>query len=97
MHLANFRAAHKAFREEVVAELRKRAEGIEAGNDVDLHFKMPEPQDHTNDYDTAIAMVQWSVEGTVEITYYDFQKYVLDQWDWTRRFSETVNHYSAIR
>lgn len=40
------------------------------------------PEDHTGDYDDAIAMMQWSQSDTIELTQSQFKQYVQDDWGW---------------
>lgn len=40
------------------------------------------PQDHIDDYDTVVSMIDADKSDLIEITQHDYQKYVLDRWDW---------------
>lgn len=57
-------------------------------------FRMPVPRDHTRDYDVAIAMAEWEVNETIEVTQSQFQCFVLDDWEWQREFKMSNRLYS---
>lgn len=40
------------------------------------------PDDHTGDYDDVIAMMQWSLDNTIELTQAQFKQYIQDDWGW---------------
>ena len=40
------------------------------------------PENHTDDYDAAIQMMEWSSDDTIELTQTQFAQYVLDNWGW---------------
>lgn len=43
------------------------------------------PEDHTDEYDKAIGMLEMSVDDTVLITHDEYRQYVLDEWFWKDR------------
>lgn len=60
-----------------------------------LRIFLDAPSDHTEDYDAAISMLQWSEDDTVEIDQQTFRNYVLDDWQWKRQFLASNSYYSA--
>jgi hypothetical protein len=81
-HRAIFLKAQKGYRLEMIAELEKRLAEARHGKKIVRWMGLPKPQDHTEDYDTVIAMLEMSVDETLEIDYSLFQQYVLDRWSW---------------
>ena len=56
---------------------------------------MPEPHDHTDDYDTVIAMLEMCVDEVVEIDMQEFDNYVRDNWQWKANWSASNALYSS--
>ncbi len=83
-HLALFTEAQKGYRKRVIAKLAKNLKQAQRGGDLVTSFTMSIPQDHTDDYDCAIAMVKMSVDDVLELREDEFKSYVLDEWEWAR-------------
>lgn len=94
-HRAIFEEAQIGFREEVIKLLDKRLAQAKAGKGIDLRIQLPEPQDHTKDYDRVILMVKMSVNDEIELTQQEFQQYVMDDWSWKREWVATASNYTA--
>lgn len=65
----------------------------ESGFQPDLP-KFPLPEDRTNEYQTAIKMVEMSVSDTIVITASQFDRLVMDNWDWKKELLQTSMFYS---
>lgn len=63
-----FIEAQDGFRERIVEELDRRLSDARNGRAFNLAIGLPEPQDHTRDYERVIRMYEMSVSGEVEIT-----------------------------
>lgn len=59
-------------------------------------YSMPIPESHEKAYDTALAMLNDSVDEQVTIDRGDYDRYVLDDWEWKDRFVGTNSAYSSI-
>lgn len=92
-HRATFLAAQEAFRERVIEELDRRLELARRGDRVELFIRLPEPEDHTDDYDTAIAMLEWEVDPVVELDYRSFERLVENKWEWRASFAANTESY----
>ena len=62
--------------------LDERLEQAREGKRIDLVLRLPEPVDYTGSYDTALAMLEWEVEDTVQLSQHDFERYVQNNWEW---------------
>lgn len=62
-----------------------------------IMVKLPVPQDHSRSYEVAIQMARWEVNDTVELTQSQFQCFVLDDWDWKRKFESDNATYASFR
>lgn len=93
-HRETFLKAQGVFRERVITALDERLQAIRDGQKIDLQIYMPEPVDYTDSYDRAIAMVEWAVGDTMELSEKDFKQFVLNDWDWGRMFAESTVSYA---
>jgi hypothetical protein len=96
------RAAHKAIFNEAVAGykdqtlklLNNHIEQIKSGKVMRVTVSLPQPEEHTKDYDRAIKMLEMSVDDEILIDEQSFQSYIMDDWHWKRQFLASNSHYS---
>lgn len=69
-----------------------------------LAFTEVEPQNHSDDYDQIITMLEMSVDEVIELEDHQFAQYVMDRWNWKRawiqnssKFSQTASTSSNYR
>ena len=62
---------------------------------LDNRNDLPKPEDHLDDYDSIIAMLQWSEDDTVELEATDFNNYVQDDWGWKEQFTRMSDTYNG--
>lgn len=94
-HRELFLKAQDAFRERVIEVLDHKLAEAREGHKVELWIRLPEPEDHTDSFDRAIAMVEWAVGDTIELSEKDFQRYVLNLWEWEQAFAANTMSYVA--
>jgi len=92
-HRDIFLKAQEHYRERMIAELDRALEEARAGGEIRRMFSLPVPEDHTADFDTAIGMVEWEVNDTVELEQHDFEQYVLNKWRWAASFAANTEAY----
>ena len=92
-HRAVFETALEGYGSRLLRELEHRVHDLRRGRAVDVHIALPEPEDHTEDYDRILAMASMSVEKVIELTQEDFAMYVMDQWHWKRAFTVSTERY----
>ena len=56
---------------------------------------VPVPFNHSGMYQTAISMMEWDVREDVELTYSEFQCFVLDEWEWKSEFEMVTSSYAG--
>ena len=93
VHRATFEQALDGYRARLITELEGRVRDLRRGRKVDVHIGLPEPEDHTEDYDRILTMAAMSVEDVLELTQDDFAMYVMDQWHWKNAFTQTACRY----
>jgi hypothetical protein len=96
-HRDEFIEAQAGFRTRVIEELDRRLQDARDGKKVNLMISMPEPQDHTEDYDRVIRMLEMSVDEEVKLSASEFDQYVMDNWQWARAAKLVNASYTAAR
>jgi hypothetical protein len=94
-HKELFSKAQKVYRQDMIEELDRMLAEAKAGKQIRRAITMPEPQDHTADYNRVIAMVEMSVSPFVELYADDFDKYVMDNWSWSAHALATNTMYAT--
>lgn len=94
-HRAAFDQAVEGYRRRLIAELERRLRHVAQGRPVDQYLGLPEPEDHTDDYDRVLAMARMSVDDELELSEHEFGMYVMDQWEWKHAFAETTTMYGG--
>jgi hypothetical protein len=80
--------------EQLEAYVRRLADG----ELLEHRFINSPPEDHTTDYDDAIDMMEWSTDGTIELTQSQFVQYVKDDWGWKDNWvASTAAYIEAAR
>lgn len=94
-HRGIFETAIEKYREEAIKAFQNNIDTIKKGGPVREYLNLPVPEDHTDDYDTAIQMCEWHVGDTVGLTDREFKQYVQDQWGWNQSFMATTASYTS--
>lgn len=92
-HRDLFLKAQEKFRERVIEELDRRLADARAGRKIDIFFTLPEPVDYTGSFDQAISMVEWEQSQSITLSEKDFQRYVLNKWEWEHLFAANTASY----
>ena len=94
-HRKIFLEAIDGFKIQAVEVLEQKIEMLKKGKKTELYVRMPEPEDHTRDYDRVIAMISENLLGEIELTEAEFAQYVLDDWQWKNEFLSVSNSYTS--
>jgi hypothetical protein len=94
-HRDLFLKAQVGYRELAIEWFEQRLKDARDGRAISRNITMPEPVDHTDDYDTAIAMLEMSVDDEVMIDQVAFAQYVMDKWTWKAHADFTNTAYAA--
>lgn len=96
-HRAEFEKALAEYKEALTTYLNEKIEEVKAGRLVEHYIKLPQPEDHTDDYDQVLEMLAMSVDNEIELDYSDFARYVRDDWGWKGQFmasTQTLSTYN---
>lgn len=92
-HKKIYDEAIKGYNEDAVKFFKEQAKKASAGEEFNPYFQETKPEDHTNDYDTAIEMIEFSVDDEVTLKQREFVQYVRDGWDWKNTFVAISSNY----
>ncbi len=94
-HRAIFEEAVEGYRAQAIGLLEDHIAAIKAGKVQRVHISLPQPEDHTNDYDRVLAMLDMELADEITLDEDDFAAYVMDDWVWKRQFLTGNAMYSA--
>lgn len=94
-HKKEYSEAIKAYRVKSGDLLAKELQKIVSGEKFEIRFSLQQPQSHIKEYDLAIKMLEMSIDTNIEISQYEFNQLVNDEWDWKSVFKSSYYSNSA--
>ncbi len=85
--------------DEATQQLKRRVGELKEGQVVRLHavqFNLQVPENHSKDYDRAIAMLEMSIDNEITIKADEFSRYVMDDWEWKEDFRNVQATYAGF-
>lgn len=92
-HRDEFLRAQEVYREKAIQALDDQLARARDRKSFSMSFYLPVPKDYTESYDTAIQMLEWETEDIIELSQRDFERYVLNQWEWAQAFAASTSMY----
>lgn len=92
-HRDLFERAIAAYRQAAIVQLDQQIQRLRDGMTDTVLVRIEAPEDHTGDYDRAIAMIEFDVENVVTLDERQFAELVLDDWGWKNQFLHSTSHY----
>lgn len=102
-HIIEYKQAVEGYKQAAIAKvedkmqyLKRQINQLKEGEMIQLAsvtFTLAVPQNHEQDYDQVIEMLEMSVDDTITIKANEFACYVMDDWDWKADFLNTSNIY----
>lgn len=77
--------------EEEMKSLNENLEAFEKDWETKPLVHVVKPTNHLDDYDTAIGMLDFSLDVVVHLDRQEFQSYVMDNWTWKKDFKASNN------
>lgn len=77
--------------EKYMKQLQENLDSFEKDWQTKPLVSVEKPSNHLDDYDTAISMLEFSLDDVVELDRKEFQSYVMDKWSWKADFDVTRN------
>ena len=93
-HRDTFLDAQAGYRDDMIVLLDTMLEDTRQGKKILRAVSIPEPTDHTEDYDRAIKMLEMCVDDHLYIDSSMFNHLVMDDWGWKREWEATTSNYS---
>jgi len=93
-HRTLFLKAQEGYRKLVIEELDRMLKDAKDGLPIQRSVTLTEPSNHVKDYDRVITMLEMSVEETITLDGRAFDRYVMDNWDWSRFALATNTAYA---
>lgn len=94
-HRTEFLESQDLYRAAVIKELDAMLAEAREKKSIRRHINLPEPEDHTDDYDRELRMLAMSVDDVIELGVHDFDTFVMDNWAWKQSVSATNMFYKA--
>lgn len=96
-HRAVFEEAVQRYHEQALAQLNEHIARISGARDkpIAVRVVLPVPEDHTEDYDRVIGMLEKHTGNAVDVTEGKYRNYVDDQWNWTNAWVANTAAYVA--
>lgn len=88
-------AAVEGWRKEAEEQLVLTLETLKGGTDSDVLVNLQMPKSHLGDYDRAIQMLEMDINDTVKFEEHEFERYILDNWDWKQQWSRSSRHFAG--
>src|SRR5258708_5761652 len=92
-HGAAYRKAKAGYIKVTTRQLNEYVELLANGELLVQRFINAPPEDHTSDYNDAIAMMKWSLDQSIELTQGQLKQYVLDDWGWKETWVTSNTQY----
>ena len=92
-HRKTFEEALDGWQKKVIDELQKAVRDARAGRKYTTTFYLPQPQDHTAEYDAIIEQVEWEEDETISLDPISFNQFVRDDWGWKTDFLNNTMVY----
>lgn len=95
-HRETFEEAVEKYRLKAIEVFEENIDHIKEGGQVRQGLFLPEPEDHTRDYDQAIQMLEWHETGSIKLSRIEFQQLVQDDWGWKQSWMQNTVSYAAV-
>jgi hypothetical protein len=94
-HREIFEDAIAGYQVTVVRLLQEHIYRISTNAPERVLVNLPFPEDHSDDYERVLTMLNMSVDTHLELSQHDFAQYVMDDWGWKAGWTETTAMYSS--
>lgn len=93
-HRRVYDAAVEKFRERAIAQLDRLVGTLRDGRmPKTLYIGLPIPEEHTRDYDRAMAMLRMHKDDVIELSEQGYLQLVNDDWGWKSAFASNTSSY----
>ena len=93
-HRKLYLEAWEEYRRQVLEAMQHNLTHAKNGGHLELRITMRTPEDHTEEYDAVIGLLEMSDDDTIELNAHDYERFVLDRWEWRRSFKDNTLSYT---
>ena len=94
-HIDEFKTAHEVWVEQTIAAHKQVIKNLKEIGKIGIANFGVEPTSQEDSYNTAIAMLNMSVEDEISLTLQEFKQYVMDEWNWSQSFKSITSNYTS--
>lgn len=95
-HAKDYSEAMDTYRQEAIKAIERQLEAAKSG-DIRHSIEIVKPREFLKDYDRAITMVRMSVDDKIELSYQDFDQWVMNNWTWQESFRNSTGLYKSLK
>lgn len=95
IHASIYQTAIEKYRELSLTWFNNAVDVLKAGGEPPRTLPYPIPEEHTEDFDRAIKMMQMDVNDELDLEEHEFRQYVDNEWGWARSFLANSGSYLA--
>ncbi|KKN46577.1 hypothetical protein LCGC14_0671730 [marine sediment metagenome] len=92
-HRDIFKKALSGWEGRVVKELQRAVKDALSGKEFRTYFSLPQPVDHTPEYDAIIEQIEWTEDKTIDLDIGKFNQLIRDDWGWIKDFLDNASSY----
>lgn len=92
-HRGIYEQAFDKYRAAVIAETERMLDEFKAGGIRRIYVNLPVPEDHTDDYNAVIGLLENSTETVVQLDVGDYTQFYMDDWSWKQQWAITNSSY----
>lgn len=92
-HGAAYQKAKAGYIKVTTEQLKNYVQQLADGELLVQRFINAPPEDHTDDYDDAIDMMEWSIDDEIVLDQQQFKQYIKDDWGWKQSWVTSNTAY----
>ena len=96
-HERLYNEAQDKYRALIIEAMDRRLSRIKSGGEIKVYFgDIIAPKSFLESFDTALAMLKWHIGEQISLGQDDFERYVLDNWEWKQQFAASTGTYTTF-
>jgi hypothetical protein len=97
-HKKEYAEAYDGYKRQAKTLLEERLEEVAASSSEtdqeSLRFDLQPPEDHRDDYERAIGMLEMTTDEETRITSTQYAAFIQDKWSWQREWAHSNKSYT---
>lgn len=94
-HEALYAEAVEAYREQALSKLNEYIDDAKTGAIVRVIWALPFPEQHLDDYDRVLRMLELTVDDIVQLTDEEVAQFVMNDWQWGFSWAANTIAYTS--